>query len=655
MDKPSDSPAVHTRTSLKPPPIAHRRRRSLPSNSSNEPSHRSVNRVNVQPASPEVISSLIQTLSAISTPAESHFENLPHIGFAHTAPSSPNIQVEHSRGHAEKREPSLSPSKRSFGLHCRSCKNMNETQDNALLHPQEAALPPVVRMGKSGSSPSPSPSPSRFPRKTKSGESFLTAKEDQDKRDEKRSSILSNSMSAISIESLSSSGRKPRARAQKLVKKNSIELPKNVERRRKSRAAGDSLGQGLGIKGSDISEYARLDLTESAPDEPKAARSAEVSPKVDSDMSPNLALSDTSPNLALSDTSPNLALESKRSSGGVGGGRFIPTRDSSLRHSYSGSPTVKRRSGRHSRYSSTGSKDMKLEETVPEDLSEADQVTRRIEELKAQKRLREESVDEESRRKDEESRSKDKDRMSNPPVVSPRRSSHHAPHHPRQISSVTVEEALVNVQAKRRDDIVEDVDSAPAPAVARLNRTSTGPLTATAGNIQLTPQRPSDDLHRAQTDPPQRRTSSRLKRYSRPVSPPHSEKHERTYSGALSPAGRQSVAVDRPSSADSIDNAVQQYIDSPRLTQRIPHPQTGRMIAFSEVGDPSGYAVICCVGMGLTRYLTAFYDELAWTLKLRLITPDRPGVGESEPIPDGSGTPLGWAGKIIFQVLNGQC
>jgi hypothetical protein len=79
------------------------------------------------------------------------------------------------------------------------------------------------------------------------------------------------------------------------------------------------------------------------------------------------------------------------------------------------------------------------------------------------------------------------------------------------------------------------------------------------------------------------------------------------------------------------------------------------MIAFSEVGDPSGYAVICCVGMGLTRYLTAFYDELAWTLKLRLITPDRPGVGESEPIPDGSGTPLGWAGKIIFQVLNGQC
>jgi hypothetical protein len=92
---------------------------------------------------------------------------------------------------------------------------------------------------------------------------------------------------------------------------------------------------------------------------------------------------------------------------------------------------------------------------------------------------------------------------------------------------------------------------------------------------------------------------------------------------------------------------VESYLCSPRLSQKIRHPQTGRTISFSEVGDPEGYAVFCCVGMGLTRYITAFYDELALTLKLRLITPDRPGVGDSEAYTDGTATPLSWPGKCL--------
>jgi pimeloyl-ACP methyl ester carboxylesterase len=55
--------------------------------------------------------------------------------------------------------------------------------------------------------------------------------------------------------------------------------------------------------------------------------------------------------------------------------------------------------------------------------------------------------------------------------------------------------------------------------------------------------------------------------------------------------------------------------------------------------------------MGLTRYITAFYDELALTLKLRLITPDRPGVGDSEPYADGTTTPLSWPGKSPLLTL----
>jgi len=114
----------------------------------------------------------------------------------------------------------------------------------------------------------------------------------------------------------------------------------------------------------------------------------------------------------------------------------------------------------------------------------------------------------------------------------------------------------------------------------------------------------------------------------------------------------QSSAADtsheRPGSADSIDDAVDAYLCSPRLSQKIRMPTTGRSISFSEVGDPQGFAVFVCVGMGLTRYVTAFYDELALTLGLRLITPDRPGVGESDSIDESERAVLNWPDDVLY-------
>jgi hypothetical protein len=137
-----------------------------------------------------------------------------------------------------------------------------------------------------------------------------------------------------------------------------------------------------------------------------------------------------------------------------------------------------------------------------------------------------------------------------------------------------------------------------------------------------------------------KRSSSRLKRLSGPLSPRPDDKPRD------STAESKATLYERPPSADSIDDTVEAYLRSPRLSQKIRHPHTGRVISFSEVGDPEGSAVFCCVGMGLTRYITAFYDELAVTLKLRLITPDRPGIGDSEACADGSATPLSWPGKF---------
>lgn len=101
-----------------------------------------------------------------------------------------------------------------------------------------------------------------------------------------------------------------------------------------------------------------------------------------------------------------------------------------------------------------------------------------------------------------------------------------------------------------------------------------------------------------------------------------------------------------PTELKSIHDEVNTFLGDPRLTRKIRHPRTGRTIAFSEVGDPQGFVVFCCVGMGLTRYVTAFYDELARTLRLRLITPDRPGVGESSSAPEAWCTPLHWVDDV---------
>jgi pimeloyl-ACP methyl ester carboxylesterase len=161
---------------------------------------------------------------------------------------------------------------------------------------------------------------------------------------------------------------------------------------------------------------------------------------------------------------------------------------------------------------------------------------------------------------------------------------------------------------------------------------------------------PLPDSHSLQL---QRRRTSAKKRWSHPDLPAKAEKEhndrvERQEAAALGAGAVQRparpVIEERPASQDSIDIEVDSYLNSPRLSQRIRHPQTGRVISFSEVGDPDGFAVFVCVGMGLTRYVMAFYDQLAATLKLRLITPDRPGIGGSQADPNG--TPLSWPGKF---------
>ncbi|EPS36185.1 hypothetical protein H072_10332 [Dactylellina haptotyla CBS 200.50] len=190
---------------------------------------------------------------------------------------------------------------------------------------------------------------------------------------------------------------------------------------------------------------------------------------------------------------------------------------------------------------------------------------------------------------------------------------------------------------------------------ALVSSTSSGLQFATALSTPTSPTQPKH-VPRASTST----SNSSLKRQSslQHSSHPPVTNHRRSSSGrlrrrssppTLAPSLQSLNSLDdRASNADSIDDAVEAYLCSPRLSQKLRFPNSGRTISFSEVGDPNGYAVFICVGMGLTRYVTAFYDELALSLGLRLITPDRPGVGESDAIPESERTVLSWPDDILY-------
>ncbi len=321
----------------------------------------------------------------------------------------------------------------------------------------------------------------------------------------------------------------------------------------------------------------------------------------------------------------------------VGSGLKIPTRDSSVRHSHGSSPSRRNRRSHiqpdveRPVLNDSPDSSEKEPKKFSADLDE-DDVERRIRELKEQKRRRESPLTIATEDSGSPSRSHQGkyDR-------SPLRQAHNLPTNAR--------DELQKFPAKRTKQVWTNEDnenSAPSPVVdQRINRISGARVSSDSSKPHAAKRqsltKPTVEIQPTRSKPPQRSNSRLLKRSTSPTT---AEKHRRTFSNPL-------AAEDRSLSLDSVDDTVYDYLSSPRLSQKINHPTTGRVISFSEVGDPNGLAVFCCVGMGLTRYITAFYDELALTLKLRLITPDRPGVGASEPHVDGTDQPLRWPDDVL--------
>ena len=288
---------------------------------------------------------------------------------------------------------------------------------------------------------------------------------------------------------------------------------------------------------------------------------------------------------------------------------LIPNRRSSVR------------SSSESKRLSLGHRDLK-DLNIDEDLIGSDDSTvKRIRELQQAREKRQHEWRKEARKSSERSSK----RNSHPSPKSSQKSIYTA-------SKLQVTEVLVESEQETAPNMSAtltstDLQNMPALGVIINDEAPLTPIEATFNVKSLQPT----------LSPPSKARST-------------SSRHESFHSKTPSAASNQRNST--ISNSKSIAEEVEAFVSASRLTQKLRHPRTGRTIAFSEVGDPNGFAVICCVGMGLTRYVTSFYDDLARTLKLRLITPDRPGCGESEAISERLNNPLTWVDDIAVICQN---
>ncbi|TJZ79325.1 alpha/beta hydrolase [Rhodococcus oryzae] len=77
---------------------------------------------------------------------------------------------------------------------------------------------------------------------------------------------------------------------------------------------------------------------------------------------------------------------------------------------------------------------------------------------------------------------------------------------------------------------------------------------------------------------------------------------------------------------------------------RVIRLRDGRLLGFADFGDPAGFVVVNAHGGLAGRLDVAAASPVARDAGIRLVSPDRPGIGLSDPLPGR--TPLDWARDV---------
>src|SRR5207244_3311165 len=146
--------------------------------------------------------------------------------------------------------------------------------------------------------------------------------------------------------------------------------------------------------------------------------------------------------------------------------------------------------------------------------------------------------------------------------------------HARSASEADVDDAGTDADADAGGDTG---DSAPFPAVSQGRRRDeySADRTGRRRSGRHTPD-PTEPIRLSRSG-----SKSKLNRHSAPQSPRLDERTSGSRRRFISPEPGSGIpnGYERPRSADSIDDAVESYLCSPRLSQKIRHPQTGRVIS----------------------------------------------------------------------------
>ena len=620
------------------PPQSDSRYHSHPQASVSTTNRRVSNRVRIQPTSPEVISSLISSLSAISTPVQEHFERQSRVYLVDTPlPTTRHVAVsvgDDGDGHTVAAS--------GFGMDYGAYNQAPRQGNGEHLYPDDAAIFPVVRTSKPPSGLSPITAPKQGSSASSHNSGWKEAQMTTPPIPEIPRSIGSPSIepgpkvSSTSLRSFSSGGKPGLSYQRSLNFKDSKGKMREMDRERKKKTAS------TGDADKTFAHHSRKAIQIDA-DAPGPSRTPFQI--VESLVSIPIPVRATSMNITMDNNLHTSTVDNDLS--GAGTRLRIPKRDSSIRHSMGPINTRQKRMSHQSDQGrldeSQGTEDqnasMQTVEKVSDD-PEEDEVAKRIRELKAQKELRDrENQENEISQQQEPSLTPSVDRY---PFPSPQKTSDLGAESNTKEAQVTEAEELQHIQVLNEQQLPLRSLSVNAPRRSVSGRRRSISAKRHSKKISSDSTRKFQSQYIAQSS-----SLSPLYTPTSRKSPTSLEINRGTYLNPVSQTGRNGQQDDRPSTSDSIDEEVENYLSLARLSQKIHHPQSGRIISFSEVGDLEGYVVICCVGMGLTRYLSAFYDELAMSLKLRLITLDRPGVGESEAYTDGTDTPLGWPGKRI--------
>lgn len=628
------------------------------------------NDVRVKPANPDVISDLLDSFDVISS--ESFFPSPVASPRNASRPRTPPPKTSRptSRGsqRTSMRPPSIKPSNLTHSF----TEVPYPTEDPSELPPgEDAAEPPVIRTARP---------PSGFSKMTSS-----RSGSQQSNLRRKLSSpriMLSPPPERNTSQRPSTDSRKPRTVRESRESSTSPHrlgsVTENTDRpqdefsltashppsafKGKERQAPSSKASSLRSSAYE-SQRAPNDIR-SPPNKARAQPTSSVRPSNDTERSAFMgkeAHSRSTPHrLVISDDEPQA--ETGRDVNGTvvtpgkPDGRAVPERRSSLKGPGSPSP-MKRQSSLHSNKSSPDARRKQAppieEERVPNRVivnedSDNDETLRRIRELKAAREQRE--LRQSSMKASSDPSKADASRSHTMPA---QQSTILAPKTSKQLREAReVEEHRISDEMERsRDNYTLNVP----PTTVAPSKPFAKPSSNSAFSDQRSPPPANANASRAAASkssfetPKHSRTNSWSKRWS-PL--PFGSKAEPTprQSTSVAPqsplASNMSGVDDRRASTDSIENDVNAYLSSPRLSQRVNMPGERRKVMFSEVGDPKGHAILCCVGMGLTRYVMAFYDELATSLGLRILTLDRPGIGGSDSYLDGPKIPMSWPGKI---------